>query len=300
MKVLVTGGAGFIGRHIVAELTAENYDVAILDYNCSQLHGSTWGKVSCHSLDITEETDEIFKLEKPDIVIHLAAQVDVNRSLDDPKSDADTNILGTINILNNCKRHHVKKIIFASSAAVYGEPVYLGLDEAHPLEPVSFYGISKLSAEKYVKSFSELHKINYTVLRYSNVYGQTSNLEQANDVVSIFLNRMKNNQPPVVYDDGTQTRDYIYVKDVAAATVAAIHQGKNKIFNISTNTSTSINELVALLNSHLGTSLAPAYQDGRTGEIKNSYLDNGQALKQLKWKVTYPLEEGLRSTFSHF
>lgn len=298
MKVLVTGGAGFIGRHVVAELLAKNHDVAILDYRCNQKRINDAQHVNCYSVDITTDIHDVFEKENPEFVIHLAAQVDVSRSLEDPKLDANSNIIGTINILNQCKQHHVKKIIFASSAAVYGEPIYLGIDESHPLEPVSFYGISKLSAEKYVKSFSELHNLEYTILRYSNVFGQTTNLQTANDVISIFYREMKDNREPIVFDDGTQTRDYIHVKDVASATVAAITQGKNKILNISTNKPTNLNELIDLLNSTLDKTIVPNYYEKRIGEIKHSYLDNSKALKELNWKINYPLELGLRQNYT--
>lgn len=294
MKVLVTGGMGFIGTHVVAELLAKNYDVAIIDYRCDRTDFSQMPGVSCYSVDISNSLDEVFEVERPDYVIHLAAQVDVNRSLEDPKLDASSNILGTINILLNSKKYNVKKIIYASSAAVYGEPIYLGIDELHPLEPVSFYGISKLSAEKYVKSFSKLHQLNYTILRYSNVYGLGSN--QANDVISIFRNRLAVNKAPIIFGDGNQTRDYIYVKDVAAANVAAINQGNNEIFNISTNTPTKLNKLVKLLNVPLDKSIEPQHRNNRRGDISTSYLDNTKALNQLDWKINYPLETGLRYT----
>ncbi|WP_226037322.1 NAD-dependent epimerase/dehydratase family protein [Aquibacillus saliphilus] len=294
MKVLVTGGIGFIGTHVVTELIKNNYDVAIIDNRCNDEHYNHYVNVACYSVDINDYVDRIFEIERPDYVIHLAAQVDVNQSIADPGQDARSNILGTINILESCKKYDVKKLIFSSSAAIYGEPVYLPIDENHPQDPLSFYGISKRTAENYIATYCGINKINYTILRYSNVYGPApiENNGEGN-VISIFLQQMLDGESPTIFGNGDQTRDFIYVKDIAAANLAAIEHGNNQIFNISTNTQTSLNELVTLLNKLLAKVIKPVYLENRNADVKHSYLMNEKATEQLKFKPIYSLEQGL-------
>ncbi|ASN04792.1 NAD-dependent epimerase/dehydratase family protein [Virgibacillus necropolis] len=298
MKVLVTGGKGFIGRPVVAALLAADYEVAIIDYRTDS---PNIPNTRCHSVDICndKEVDQVFNMERPEYVIHLAAQVNVNNSLENPGFDAKSNILGTINILECCRKYNVQKIIYASTAAVYGEPIYLGIDEEHPVEPISFYGLSKLSAERYILSFSKLYQMKFTILRYSNVYGPTSSHKETDDVISLFHNRLLENKAPIIYGDGNQTRDYIYVSDVADANLAAIKQADNQILNISTNKPTTLNELVALLSHFTDKKNPPQYVDNRDGDIIHSYLDNTKALSQLDWKINYPLESGLGTFYTN-
>ncbi|SDJ77328.1 NAD-dependent epimerase/dehydratase family protein [Sediminibacillus albus] len=299
MKVLVTGGAGFIGRYVVDALLTENYDVAVIDYDRTSAL-SRMENVEYYPVDITRGLDQVFEIEQPECVIHLAAQVDVTKSAADPGLDAETNIYGTINILKSCQKHRVGKIIFASSAAVYGEPQFLGISEDHPQVPISFYGISKHAAENYVKLYASLHGINYTILRYANVYGPVFDQKGEGNVIFNFLEKMTNGRRPIIYGNGNQTRDFIFVKDVAAAILAAIRRGDQQTLNIGTNLPTNLNQLAAQLNSLLGTELMPEYLTDRSGDIKESYLENKKALRELDWKVRYPLTKGLKETIENW
>ncbi|WP_077622251.1 NAD-dependent epimerase/dehydratase family protein [Sediminibacillus massiliensis] len=290
MRVLVTGGTGFIGTHLVKELIANGHEEAVIDNRSN--HYDKYPEVKHFPADITKPLNEVFNKLAPECVIHLAAQVDVNQSLAKPVDDARTNIIGTINILEYCRKYHVSKVIYASSAAVYGEPQYLGVDEEHPLIPLSFYGISKLSGEQYVKTFAELYNFSYTILRFANVYGPGDDKGESS-VVSKFLRKMEMDQQPYVFGDGSQTRDFVYVKDVVSAIQSALKKGDNQILNISTNQQTSLKELVKKINTATGKSIDPIYTQGRIGEIQKSYLNNSKALTQLDWNIDYLLEDGL-------
>ncbi|WP_117169469.1 NAD-dependent epimerase/dehydratase family protein [Paraliobacillus sediminis] len=293
MRVLVTGGAGFIGRHVISELLEKKHHVSVIDLE--PVEAAVLDKqVHYYCADITTDVTSIFEQEKPDIVIHLAAQVDVSKSVVDPKLDASSNILGTINILENCNKHNVKKIIYASSAAIYGEPTYLAIDEKHPKRPNSFYGVSKLAAESYIETFAALHGLNYTILRYANVYGPGSLNILDGNVISRFIDKLTNDHSPTIFGDGEQSRDFIYVQDVAQANIAAIDHGYRQIVNISTNHPTTLNELVDKLNIILEKNLNATYLPSRIGDISYSYLSNELAREQLDWENAYSLEEGLR------
>ena len=296
MKVLLTGGAGFIGSHITEELIKEDYEVVILDSLVTgQEHNIPAGARFYH-IDICGNLDPIFLAEKPDYVIHQAAQVSVSNSLIHPKLDGESNIIGTINLLNACVRHQTKKFIFASTAALYGNPKYLSIDEEHPVSPISFYGLSKLNAESYIKLFSDLYGLSYTILRYSNVYGMRQDTKGEAGVVAIFIERAITGQSLNIYGDGFQTRDFVFVKDVAKANAAAILYGDNEIINISNNTQTSIKDIVNELNYLLESEVMPIYHEEREGDIRHSCLSNKKALKFLKWEPRHTFIDGLRET----
>ncbi|MFE8699371.1 NAD-dependent epimerase/dehydratase family protein [Cytobacillus sp. FJAT-54145] len=297
MKVLVTGGAGFIGKHVVAQLLQQKYKVAVID---KQKNPFKKAPISYYPMNIKENLEDIFAKEKPDYVIHLAAQIDVNQSVKNPLIDASTNIVGTINVLESCRKFGVKKIIYASSAAVYGEPKFLGINESHETNPVSFYGLSKLTGEQYVSLYSEQFGFNFSILRYANVYGHDLKRTKDNDVISIFIKQIMANKRPIIFGDGNQTRDFIYVKDVACANIAAIQEGNNSIYNIGTNHGIQLNTLVRKLNNILGTYMKPEYMHFRAGEILHSYLNNEKALKELNWQTKYSLDEGLIETIIQF
>jgi UDP-glucose 4-epimerase len=300
MKVLVTGGAGFIGSHIVDSLVARNYEVAVVDSFVTGHRSGVNKAVPYYEMDITENIEEAFRPERPDCVIHLAAQNNVQQSFNDPVMDAKVNILGTVNILECCKKYQVKKIIYASSAAIYGNPKYLGVDEGHPIKPLSFYGISKYTPEQYIQVYASLTGMKYSILRYSNVYGVRQDALGEGGVIAVFMHKFLNRETPVIFGNGQQTRDFIYVADVAQANIAALTQGDDEIMNISTNTQTSINDLISVLNRSFGTSLEPIYREARDGDIMHNYLDNTKALKILSWKPEYRLDEGLRLTIDYY
>lgn len=258
-------------------------------------------KQSFNNIDITDKgLENVFEKEKPDFVIHHAAQIDIQKSIKDPVFDAKINILGTINLLECCRKYDVKKVIYASSAAVYGNPEYLGVDEKHRVYPISYYGISKHTPEHYFEVYHELYGLKYTVLRYANVYGIRQDPKGEGGVISIFIDKMLNGERPVIFGDGEQTRDFIYVKDVAKANLLALKKGDNEIINISTNKAITINELVDIMNEIMGTYLKPIYANSRKGDIVHSYLDNKKALSILEWKPEYRLEQGLKETIEYY
>ncbi|MFE4047065.1 MULTISPECIES: NAD-dependent epimerase/dehydratase family protein [unclassified Priestia] len=304
MKVLVTGGAGFIGSHIVEQLLEEGYQVVIVDNFSTGKKSFLPRDIPFYKMDIqSTDLQQIFEEEKPEIVIHVAAQVDVNSSIKNPKNDASINILGTINLLNCCHKYKVKKIIYSSSSAVYGVTEDCSIKESFPVSPLSFYGISKSVAELYMKAYHSLYNLNYTVLRYANVYGPKQSISGEGGVVSIFCKKILKKEAPVIYGTGEQTRDFIFVKDVAKANIRAISKGKNQIINIGCNEKTSIKELYQLLlslNPSLFITESPINEPIRSGDILHSRLDNTKAKQILNWEPHYTLKEGLEETMNYY
>jgi len=295
MKVLVTGGAGFIGSNIVDQLVQEGHAVVVVD-NLYRGRRDYVNKDSIfYEIDIRDDAlHDVFRKEKPECVIHQAAQSDVSRGLKDPYFDGSVNILGTINVLECCKKTGVQKIIYASSAAVYGNPEYLGIDEAHPIKPISFYGISKYVSEQYIRVYSELYGLKYTILRYANVYGRRQLSDGEGGVISIFLDKMSRGEAPIIYGTGLQTRDFIYVADVVAVNCLALYKGDNHVLNIGTGREVNINELVDLFNQKMNTKIRPQRAPERKGDILRSYFQNQKAKKILGWTPKYSIEEGLQ------
>ncbi|MFT9597493.1 NAD-dependent epimerase/dehydratase family protein [Mesobacillus sp.] len=302
MKVLVTGGAGFIGSTIAEELLKASHEVFIVDNLSTGKREYVPSRTAFFPVDLLDSADlsVVFKLVRPDVVIHQAAQVSVPKSLVDPRTDADINITGTLSLLKFCEQYKTGKIIFASSAAVYGNPQYLGVDEKHPLQPESFYGLSKLTAEHYIRLFSTLYGIDYSILRYANVFGPKQDPRGEGGVISIFMDRLKQRKPLSIYGDGEQTRDFIYVKDLAAANLAALTAGSKATFNIGTNTKTSLNSLVRHLEKVSNTRLVVSYEASRPGDILHSQLDNTQAKQELNWTPQYTLEQSLAETYKFY
>lgn len=301
MKILVTGGAGFIGSHIVDKLIENGHDVVVVDDLSTGSMENVHKNAVLHTMDIRSEyIGRIFAMEKPDVIIHHAAQIDVQKSIKQPGVDADINIVGTVNILENCVKYGVKKIIYASSAAVYGTPQYLPVDEKHIVDPISYYGISKHTPEHYIKVYNLLYGLKYTILRYANVYGPRQDPKGEGGVVSIFTNRMLNDEQPTIFGDGEATRDYIYVGDIAEANIKALELGDNEIINVSTNSTTAVNELFQTIKEIVGFNKEPIYADERKGDIKHSCLDNGKAKELLGWQPQYSLEDGLRRTVEYY
>jgi UDP-glucose 4-epimerase len=299
--VLVTGGAGFIASHIIDKLILTGCRVACIDNLSSGRIENINNQAAFYKADICDnEVSSIFIDEKPKIVIHHAAQIDVERSLNRPLDDADTNIIGSLNVFENCLRNGVKKIIYASSAAVYGEPKYLGINEDHPIDPQSCYGISKYTPEYYLKVFAAKHKFKYTVLRYANVYGPRQGANGEGGVISRFFSNMIKGKPPIIYGDGNQTRDFIYIMDVVEANLNAIRLGEGEILNIGTNQGTSINELYSTMSKILGFAEKALNREQREGDILNSWLDNSKAQKALKWRPQISLEAGLQRTYQYY
>ncbi|MGG4034629.1 NAD-dependent epimerase/dehydratase family protein [Paenibacillus cisolokensis] len=301
MKILVTGGAGFIGSHIVDALLMHGHKVVVIDnLSTGKKENVNRDAVFLHMDINSSQIKGVFKEHKPDVVIHHAAQVSVSYSMKNPLMDQELNIRGTQNILNCCIESGTGKFIYASSAAVYGMPKFLPIPEEHPIKPESFYGISKYVPEEYIRIFSKFYGLDYTILRYANVYGPRQDHLGEGGVISIFINQILRGETPTIFGDGEQTRDFIYVQDVVNANLAALTLGSKKTLNISTNQTTSLNNLVRIMAELTGKDISPIYLEKRPGDILESCLNNTSAIKELRWAPMYPLEEGLKDTISYY
>ncbi|MDD3012243.1 MAG: NAD-dependent epimerase/dehydratase family protein [Candidatus Gastranaerophilales bacterium] len=294
MAVLVTGGAGFIGSHIVDKLIEKGYEVIIADNLSVGKDYNINPKAKFYKIDLkSQELEKIFTENQIDYISHHAAQASVSVSMKDPLFDLQQNVAASVNLLQNCKKFGVKKLIAASTAAVYGIPEYLPVDEKHKITALSFYGLSKITMESYIKLFG----IDYIIFRYANVYGPRQDALGEAGVISIFIDKMLNDQPIEIHGDGEQTRDFVYVEDIAKANLLAIESDvKNEILNISTNNSISINSLFDVLKTISGYNSEATYIVPREGDIKDSVLDNSKAKNMLNWNYEINLEEGLKNT----
>jgi UDP-glucose 4-epimerase len=302
MRILVTGGAGFIGSNIVDAYIEEGHQVWVLDDESSGDKGQVHPKARYIRLNICDRLRVLrfFKGKRFDIVNHHAAQIDVRRSVADPLYDAKVNILGLLNILEECRHANVKKIIFSSSGGtVYGE-CPTPADESSPEVPLSPYGVAKLASEKYILAFSSLYGLSYTIFRYANVYGPRQDPHGEAGVVAIFSNRLLSGDPVYIYGSGKQTRDFVFVGDVARANVMALKKGKNEIINIGTGKETSVKELFQTMASATGLSSPMLYKAARAGELKRSVLDITKARRVLGWTPETNLKTGLKRTIDYF
>lgn len=297
MRVLVTGGAGFIGSHLVDRLVSEGCRVVVLD----DLSSGTLENIRGHlngrnvrfiegdvrSLDVMEEA-----IKDVDLVCHLAAVVSVPYSIREPLLTHEVNVTGTLNLLIASLKHEVERFVYLSTCAVYGEPNYLPIDEAHQTNPVSPYAASKLAAEHYCMAFQQAYGLKTVILRPFNVYGPRQN----DGVVAQFIQRVKKGSQPIIYGNGGQTRDFVYVWDVVDAIVLALkHDGAvGKIFNLGTGKATTVNELAGLLLRIFGKDLKPKREEPRIGDVKQSCADIDKAEKELGYKPCFSLEKALR------
>jgi UDP-glucose 4-epimerase len=301
-KILVTGGAGFIASHVVDSLIEQGHEVVVLDDLSQGDVANINPKAKFFQTDIRAPMlNEIFSKERPEIVNHHAARTSVKHSLSDPSDDAEVNIIGSLNLLQNCRKWHVKKIIYASSGgAVYGEPVYLPCDENHPIAPISPYGISKYAVELYVKSYLRNYGLNYTILRYANVYGprQISAGEAA--VIAKFSNQMLRNLDITINGSGEQERDFIHVRDIVRANIMAVEQSENRVYNLGTGKTTSVNCIFHSLKSLTGYHDEPHYAPDIKGEIFKTSLAADKAKRELGWVPEIDLDDGLRITLDYY
>ena len=299
MKVLVTGGAGFIGSHIVDQLLALGHAAVVLDDLSSGSPENVAPGAKFIRMNILDsELMAVFERENFDAVCHLAAQTIVGSSLEHPDIDAQVNVLGTLQVLEGCRRTGVGRIIFASSAAVYGDTALLPVPEDAPKQPASFYGLSKLTAERYIQMYHELYGLHYVILRYANVYGERQGDRGEGGVVSIFSRAVRRRDPLRIFGDGEQTRDFVYVGDVAAANVRAVLTADpDHVLNISTQTETSVNHLTELLAAVSGNRPAIVCEAARPGDILRSMLRHTEARRILEWAPATSLEEGLNRTY---
>ena len=302
MKILVTGGAGFIGSQVADAFIADGHDVYIID-NLSTgnekniNHKAQFLKYDINSPDILK----IFEKEKFDAVNHHAAQIDVRKSVNDPIFDASINILGTINLLQNCIKTGVKKFMFASTGgAIYGEQEYFPADENHPTKPVSPYGITKLTIEKYLFFYKNEYGLNYTILRYANVYGPRQNPLGEAGVVAIFTNKLIKNENPIINGNGNQTRDYVFVEDVVKANIINLNNNSSDIYNVGTGIETSVNEIFSKLNKISGGIAEEKHGPAAKGEQLRSVITSDKLYKKFDWKPSVKIDDGLKKTFNYF
>ena len=302
MKILVTGGAGFIASHIVDKFIEEGHEVVILDDLSTGFEKNINPKAKFVKLNIQDEkVSELFEEEKFDVVNHHAAQMDVRRSVVDPAFDASTNILGTINLLQNSVKHGVNKFMFASTGgAVYGEQECFPADENHPTVPVSPYGISKLSVEKYLYFYFNEHKLNYTILRYANIYGPRQNPFGEAGVVAIFSTKLLKGDQPIINGTGEQTRDYVFVQDVVKANLLTLLDDESDIYNVGTGIETNVNELYNMLSDISGNGQEEKHGPAAAGEQMRSVITSEKLFEKFNWKPSTKLNDGLKETVEYF
>jgi len=302
MKVLITGGAGFIGSHLVDALIQRGYQVVVVDNLSTGRFENINPAATFYRTDIcSPELERIFEKESPELVNHQAAQTVIQKSREDPVFDAQQNILGSLNLILQCLRFGVKKIVYASSGgAIYGEPEYCPVDESHPVHPISYYGISKHTAEHYLRLAHLEHTLSYVVLRYSNVYGPRQNPRGEAGVVAIFTGQMLQGERPTIFGKGDKTRDYVHVADVVMANLLAMEKGGTGIYNIGTGVETSDQEMFELLAELTGYRGSPRYAPVREGEIYRISLDCFKAQQELGWQPRFLLREGLTETVNYY
>lgn len=302
MKILVTGGAGFIGSHIVDALIAHSYCVCIIDNLSTGKKKNLNPKAKFYKIDIRDKKlESIFKKEKPDFVCHEAAHIDLRASVRDPIFDAHNNIIGSLNVLQNCVKYKIKKIIFASTGgALYGDAKIIPTSETYPASPVSPYGVAKLSVEYYLHYYFKMFGLPYVALRYANVYGPRQDAHHEAGVVAIFTERMLSGRQPIIFGTGKQTRDYVFVSDVVMANILALRSKKIGFYNVGTGVETSVNQLFRKLAKITGAKVKEVHSLAAPGEQKRSCLSFAKIHHELGWKPTVSLDEGLQKTVEWF
>lgn len=304
MTILVTGGAGFIGSHIVDALIERDHTVLVYDDLSSGKIANINPKATLIQTDIRDQKalTQVFSENAIEVVYHLAAQIDVRKSAADPLSDAETNILASLHLINLASKQKVKKFIFSSTGgAIYGDTDIRPTPENHSEHPLSPYGIAKLSVDKYLHFYREIMGLPSVSLRYANVYGPRQNPHGEAGVVSIFINKMLEEVNPIINGDGTQSRDYTYVSDVVDANILALEtESASGVYNIGTSKETTVNELFQIINTFFDNSFQEIHTEGKPGEQKTSSLDTTRAQKELSWSPKVELHTGLKQTFESF
>jgi UDP-glucose 4-epimerase len=302
VKIIITGGAGFIASHIVDAYLDAGHEVHILDDFSTGQASNLNSKATLHRVDIGgADAAQLVGEIKPDVLNHHAAQMDVRHSVADPTFDARVNILGFINLLEACKNSGVKKTIFASSGgAIYGEQDVFPAPESHATQPASPYGVSKRAGELYLSYYHQAFGLPYIALRYANVYGPRQSAKGEAGVVAIFLSFLLAGKPPVINGDGRQTRDYVYVGDVVAANLAALQSAFVGPLNIGTGVETDVVTIFQHLREAVGSSIEPQHGPPKAGEQRRSCLDTGRAAQVLGWRPQMTLKDGLQHTAAHY
>ena len=301
MNVLVTGGAGFIGSHVVDALIAQGHHVAVMDNLTTGKRAHVNPEAVFHHNDIRDPAiEDIISTFQAEVVIHHAAQIEVAKSVAFPALDAETNIIGSICLLEACRKRGVRKVIYASSAAVYGVPQTLPIAENHPVAPLSGYGISKHTVEHYLSIYKDLYGLDYTILRYANAYGIRQDPRGEGGVVSVFTQRLLSGKPCIIQGDGSQTRDFVYVTDIAQANCLALTRSDGDILNIGTGTAVTIKQLCDIMSGLTPDAKLVEYAPPRPGDIHDSCFDSGLARKNLEWEPQVSLQEGLECTLEYY
>jgi UDP-glucose 4-epimerase len=298
VNILITGGAGFIGSHVADAYLREGHRVAVVDALIGGGGNRTPRGATFYQQDIRRpEFAEVFRGERPDVVAHFAAQINLRRSIEDPVADAEANVIGTLRVLDLAVRFGTKQVIFASTGgAVYGEPQTLPADEDHPILPTSPYGFHKYLGEQYLAYYRRVHGLQTAILRYSNVYGPRQDPTTESGVISIFTYALLKGQAPVIFGDGTQTRDFVYVGDVADANLSALGRSIPEPINIATGIETTVNDLFATLRGLTGAAVRATHGPAVPGEVHRISLGIKRAETLLGWRPRVSLEEGLRRT----
>lgn len=296
VRAVVTGGAGFIGSHIVDALLARGDEVHILDDLSRGKRGNVADGARLHQADIRTDTASVFEEVRPEVCFHLAAQIDVRVSVERPDLDADVNVVGTLRVLEASREHGTKIVFSSTGGAIYGECERPAREE-DPRRPLAPYGVSKLAAEEYIAAYNRLYGGGHVSLRYGNVYGPRQDPHGEAGVVSIFMSALRDGRTARIYGDGSQTRDYVYVGDVVAASVAAA-QYDGGTFNVGTGTETSVLDLYEHIEDAAGTERDPEYAEPRPGELQRSVLDPSLAQRELGWRAERSLDEGLAATWA--
>ncbi len=302
MKILVTGGAGFIASHVSDHLLALGHQVSIVDNLSTGKRQNLPATAAFYDVDIRDEAlDGAFAAERPEVVIHHAAHADVTRSVREPGYDASVNILGSLNLLERCREHGVRRVIYASTGgALYGEPSYIPADEAHPINPVSPYGVSKHTVEHYLYAYRENHGLEYTVLRYPNVYGPRQDPHGEAGVVAIFSLQLLTGRQPVIFGDGSKTRDYCNVADIVEANVLALNSRQCGVYNLGRGIEVSDLEVFERVREAVGSEIVPAYAAVRPGEVEHIALDASKAERELGWTWKVDLTEGVETAVEFY
>lgn len=302
-KILVTGGAGFIGSHVVDRLIDEGHSVVVVDNLSTGFRDNLNPEAEFYQEDVRDAAKmaEIFETELPEYVNHHAAQMDVRKSVEDPLFDAENNILGSLNLIGLSVKFNVKKFIYISTGgAVYGEPNYLPVDENHPINPECQYGISKHTVEHYLYLYNLNSGLESIILRYPNVYGPRQNPHGEAGVVAIFVGKMIVKESPIIFGNGNQLRDYVYIDDIVQANLLATNSNSTGIYNIGSGVGTSVNEIYNKLKKILGFVGDPQFASPRAGEIFRIYLNSAKAAADLGWSARTNLDDGLKHTVRWF
>jgi UDP-glucose 4-epimerase len=298
VKILVTGGAGFIASHVVDAYIADGHEVAIVDDLSTGHRENLHPRARFYEMDIRDPAlADVFAAERPEIVNHHGAQMSVRVSVDEPLRDASINVIGSLNLFECARQAGVRKVIYISTGgAAYGEPRYLPCDEGHPVDPLCPYGISKHTPEHYLALYERLYHLDYTVLRYPNVYGPRQDPHGEAGVVAIFAGKMLRGEPVVINGTGEQERDFVAIGDIAAANLAALWHGDGEIINLGSGRGTSVNEIFAALAAITGYDQPPLFGPEKSGEVFKIYLTGDKARLLLHWQPTVSLAEGLART----